>query len=245
MLDFSFFLQFQFTNKMGKDEVQGRNYTDFAVCAANILFRHILGMLSPLNYDLPNLIDADKAFHDVLCNRSILSKIGGRRISEILLRVRQSRLPKNDFRGMVIILSHDSCDESQLFPIDMEEWRAILVRPNYTIASNSMNGSLLFASWRLPISIRHGALPHYSYADINRSALELADAVHILSLWQAACIAFTSETAAGSRVPFRQSAALVAQYFRVEDIDDSLPARKRRSLIDSLELGMLSRKWAQ
>ena len=50
-------------------------------------------------------------------------------------------------------------------------------------------------------------------------------------------MAFTSERAEGSIIPFRHSASIVAQKFRVRDIDDSRPAKRRAGIIDSLDLG--------
>ena len=119
----------------------------------------------------------------------------------------------------------------------MEGWRPILVRFQLYVWINFAE-CLRIINRLLSVNIDSPwKLAHHSYKDINRISLELADSVNILSLWQASCIANTHGTSAGSLIPFRRSAALVAQYFRVGDIDDSAPAKKRRSIIGEFPLG--------
>ena len=213
------------------------DYESAALSAADILLRNIMGILSTTKYNNEKLSHAANAFHAILWNKSILSKIGGRRIADFLVRARSPRLPKGEFRALVSILSLASCDDSQIFPFALEAWRKVIVR-------FQLYDRIPFATWlsivyRLQESNINSPydFSRYSYAEANRLAVELADAVHILALWQGACIAHTSESAAGTLLPFRQNAAIAAQAFRVANIDDSRPARKRASLIESLELG--------
>ena len=104
------------------------NYTKIAVALANILIASAMGILSPLNYRLSDLEESIKAPHAILWNRDILVAIGRGRITRLCSRVRLSRFPREEFRGFVSILSLASCDESQIFPRDLEEWRKILAR---------------------------------------------------------------------------------------------------------------------
>ena len=130
-----------------------------------------------------------------------------------------------------------SCDESQISPYELEEWRKILARFH-------LYDRLPFEG-RLPIIRRMGeeditspwAFAKFSFAEATLFAARLADSSLIMALWQFFCVAFTSERAEWSIIPFRQSASMVAQKFRVKDIDDSGPAKRRAALIDSLELG--------
>ena len=62
-------------------------------------------------------------------------------------------------------------------------------------------------------------LSRYSFAETNKVAADIADPAHVLTPWQAARIAFTAETDGVSLIPFRQSAAMAAQTFRVKDIE--------------------------
>ena len=92
------------------------SYINSAVCAADVLLRHSMGLLTSMSYDIQNLIDATDAFHAIIWNRSIATKIGGNRIRDFMVRLRISRLPKEKYTALVSILSLGSCDESQICP---------------------------------------------------------------------------------------------------------------------------------
>ena len=73
-----------------------------------------MGALYTTEYRVGAIIDSTRAFHAILWNRSILSEIGAKRISDLIVMVRISKLPKEEFRRFASILSLASCDESQI-----------------------------------------------------------------------------------------------------------------------------------
>ena len=149
--------------------------------------RHILGVLPSLNYEISTLFDATRARRDILRSRSILVDVGDRRISDLMERIRQSWLHPADFRDLAPLLSLASCDGSHIFPIDLEGWRKVWVRFQLCDLISRSEWLRIFLM-RESVSIDSPrALLRYPDADIHRLSIELAGAVHILSLWRAAC----------------------------------------------------------
>ena len=198
---------------MVKIATENTNYTKTAVSAANILIANTMGILSSMNYRLIDLGESIKAFRDILWNRDILLAMRGGRgggITRLFSMVRLSRLPRETFRSSVSILSLASCDESQIFPYDLEEWSEILARFH-------LYDRLPFEGW-LPIIRRlidenitsPWAFAKFSFAGATQAGARLAGASLIMALWQCCFVSFTSEWAEGVIAPFRHSASIVA-----------------------------------
>ena len=93
-------------------------------------------------------------------------------------------------------------------PIELEERREISVR--FQLYEN-----LKFDGWLSiirRIRLRNIDIPRtsprYSFAEFNQLSLELADSAFVLLLWQASCIANTSESSPSSLAPPRTTAQL-------------------------------------
>ena len=109
-----------------------------------------MGILSPKDYKVSEIIYATIAPRDILRGRSILVSIGWKRLSNFTATMRISKPAKLDYCNLLMLLTLAHRDESQMRPFELEDWRMVLVRFQLYDRSNlsSRGYRLCAACWR-------------------------------------------------------------------------------------------------
>ena len=205
--------------------------------AGELFIRNILRILSTLHYVMKDLTNACLPLLSIDWNRSTLTSIGWKRLSELMRRLRLSRLDRVTYRTILSAIKISDNDESVIFPFDLEMWRRIIVRFN-------LNQITSFPEWLVLIRVLDGNLITSPESLTNLSLPQLRDLFEtdpnfksILQLWQASHIFIhPSSTTTGSTLNFSANAGLLAQSLRHKDISLTIYAKQHTSTSANLEL---------
>ena len=101
--------------------------------ADELLIRNILRIPIALHYLLKGLNNDCLPLLAIDWGRQILTAISGKRLNELMRRLRLSRSGKSAFRKTPISIKISDNDQSAIFPPDLEIWRRIIICYNFMI----------------------------------------------------------------------------------------------------------------
>ena len=204
--------------------------------ASEVFTKDALMVLPSLDYTVKAISEACLPLLEIEWNRRIPTSLGGRRLGNFMERVSISRSPNDIYNQILSATQFSDCDESQIIPSKLDEWRGVIVRfgSNAEIQCQDWVAAVHFIGNHLVSTPRE--LSALSKVDINNIFGGDAHLPSIIQLWQGSSIALQPNRSSSLfKVNLSVIDGILARTLRRKDIYKSRYAIKRNELKDKLD----------
>ena len=196
--------------------------------AAGTLISNIMGVLFGVNYSRVQIERACEALFALDWSPGIAEALGPQRVTRLFTRLKISKLSKQDYAKLLLLINLPTSDQSGIFPFSLEGWRSLLVRfdlervasfPDWLTTIHQLKQLLVETPEQLAL---------FSFQEATGLAERVSPDIPLLKLWQAACISAGSRDRGFASAGDLTNASLLAQSIRSSNVENSGVARRHK-----------------